>query len=132
MPEGRAESITAVALPAVRLTATADAEAGASITATLTVPTTELISIDTMGGFGGSSSSRSGGVSRDGRFVLMTSSATDLVAGVSGRQVYLRDRWLGTTEVASLQSDGTPIVARRVSRSVNRAMISAGARGRPT
>jgi cysteine-rich repeat protein len=76
----------------------------------LVAPTTELVSSDAMGGFASSgSSSGAGRVSRDGRFVAFTSSATDLVPPVTGRHVFLRDREAGTTEVVTLSNLGAPI-----------------------
>lgn len=47
-------------------------------------------------------------ISADGRFVAFLSSATNLVSGVSGQQIYVRDRQLGLTTVASVSSDGSP------------------------
>src|SRR6185503_18914128 len=47
-------------------------------------------------------------ISSDGRFVTFLSSATNLVSGVSGQQIYIRDRQLGLTTVASVSTDGSP------------------------
>lgn len=49
------------------------------------------------------------GVSYDGRFVAFESAASDLVAGDTngGRDVFLRDRTLGTTRRASIAGNGT-------------------------
>jgi Tol biopolymer transport system component len=45
-------------------------------------------------------------VSADGRFVAFVSQSTNLVTGVSGQQVYLRDRQTGQTTLVSKSSDG--------------------------
>src|SRR6185503_15231773 len=47
-------------------------------------------------------------ISSDGRFVTFLSSATNLVSGVSGQQIYIRDRQLGLTTLASVSTDGSP------------------------
>jgi subtilisin family serine protease len=47
-------------------------------------------------------------ISPDGRYVLFTSSAANLVPGVTGIQTYLHDRQTGSTEVVSVNSSGTP------------------------
>jgi serine protease AprX len=46
--------------------------------------------------------------SRSGRFVVFASSASDLVSGSTGRQVYVRDRQFGTTELVSADNVGRP------------------------
>ena len=45
-------------------------------------------------------------ISADGRFVAFVSQSTNLVTGVSGQQVYLRDRQTGQTTLASSNSSG--------------------------
>jgi len=45
-------------------------------------------------------------ISADGRFVAFVSQSTNLVAGVSGQQVYLRDRQTGQTTLVSKSSSG--------------------------
>ena len=45
-------------------------------------------------------------ISDDGRFVAFVSQSTNLVAGVSGQQVYLRDRQTGQTTLISKSSSG--------------------------
>ena len=45
-------------------------------------------------------------ISADGRFVAFVSQSTNLVAGVSGQQVYLRDRQTGQTTLISKSSSG--------------------------
>ena len=47
-------------------------------------------------------------ISADGRYVKFLSNATNLVSGVTGTQVYLRDRTTGKTILASAALDGTP------------------------
>jgi RHS repeat-associated protein len=47
-------------------------------------------------------------ISANGRYVVFGSDATNLVAGVGGGQVYLRDLLAGTTTVVSVNSTGTP------------------------
>lgn len=71
--------------------------------------TTELVSIASDG------SAANGGsgypsISADGRFVAFTSDATNLTpAGTGGqRQIYVRDRQAGTTELVSVSTSGDP------------------------
>ena len=45
-------------------------------------------------------------ISADGRFVAFVSQSTNLVAGVSGQQVYLRDRQTGQTTLVSRNTAG--------------------------
>ena len=45
-------------------------------------------------------------MSADGRFVTFVSQSTNLVPGVSGQQVYLRDRQIGKTTLVSSSSSG--------------------------
>lgn len=66
---------------------------------------TELASIGTDGS-PANSDCDSSSISMDGRYVAFVSSANNLVAGVSGTQIYVRDRKSGTTEVASTSSSG--------------------------
>jgi Tol biopolymer transport system component len=47
-----------------------------------------------------------GALSADGRYVVFQSSATDLVAGVSGTHVYRHDRTTGTTALVDVASSG--------------------------
>lgn len=47
-------------------------------------------------------------ISADGRFVSFGSNSSDVVAGASNYQVYLRDRLLGTTELVSATDAGVP------------------------
>ena len=47
-------------------------------------------------------------VSADGRFVAFSSSATNLVPGVFGESIFLRDRQSGTTTLVSVNNAGNP------------------------
>jgi Tol biopolymer transport system component len=47
-------------------------------------------------------------ISANGRFVAFQSSATNLVSDIAGSQIYVRDRQLGVTIVASISSSGIP------------------------
>ena len=69
--------------------------------------TTERVSLSSGGGEGNDSSGASA-ITPDGRYVLLTSNATNLVPGDTNlrRDVFLRDRQLGTTERVSLTSSG--------------------------
>ncbi|MBC7334918.1 MAG: PD40 domain-containing protein, partial [Clostridia bacterium] len=57
----------------------------------------------------GNGFSRGSAISADGRYVAFVSSATNLVPGDTNAvsDVFVRDRWLGTTERVSVASDGT-------------------------
>ena len=70
--------------------------------------TTERVSLTTSG-VQADSASGAPSISEDGRFVAFESHATNLVAGdTNGLQdVFVRDRQLGTTELASLDSSGS-------------------------
>ena len=58
----------------------------------------------------GSSFSRWGSITPDGRYVTFTSSASHLVAGDTNglSDIFVRDRQAGVTTIASLASDGSP------------------------
>jgi Tol biopolymer transport system component len=73
----------------------------------LVAGTTERVSVDSSG-FEGNGSSRLGAASADGRYVVFSSAASNLVAGdTNGRDdVFVRDRVLGTTERVSVDSSG--------------------------
>ena len=47
-------------------------------------------------------------ISADGRFVVFSSNPTNLMPGVSGNQIYLRDRNSGQIELVSVGIDGSP------------------------
>ncbi len=70
---------------------------------------TERVSVSSAGAQG-SGPSFFASVSGDGRFVAFGSDAQDLVPGDTNgtRDVFVRDRLLGTTERVSLATDGTP------------------------
>jgi Tol biopolymer transport system component len=67
--------------------------------------TTELVSVSSAGAQG-LSHSRAPSISADGRFIAFTSQSSNLVAGASGGQVFVRDRALGVTSVVSVDSSG--------------------------
>ncbi len=70
--------------------------------------TTEIVSVNGAGQAGNSLSFRPD-ISPDGRFVVYSSSADNLVPGPQfGHQVYLRDRAAGTTERISEDAAGNP------------------------
>lgn len=68
----------------------------------------ERVSVSSAGAEG-NGFSRGSAVSADGRYVAFVSSATNLVPGDTNAvsDVFVRDRWLGTTERVSVSSSGT-------------------------
>jgi Tol biopolymer transport system component len=68
---------------------------------------TELVSLDSSGAQG-KDGSKCGWISADGRYVVLTSSASNLVAGDTNgsTDVFVRDRLSGTTERVSVDSSG--------------------------
>ena len=70
--------------------------------------TTARVSVSSTGGEANSSSYHPA-ISADGRFVAFWSFATNLVPGDTNHRpnVFLRDRWTGTTTLVSVASDGT-------------------------
>ena len=48
-------------------------------------------------------------ISSDGQFIAFVSNATNLVTGVNGQQVYLRDRVAGTTSLISKDNSPSPV-----------------------
>ena len=68
----------------------------------------ERVSVSSAGAEG-NGFSRGSAISADGRYVAFVSSATNLVPGDTNAvsDVFVRDRWLGTTERVSVASDGT-------------------------
>lgn len=69
---------------------------------------TERVSISSSG-TQGNGNSAGGAITPDGRHVVIVSVATNLVAiGTFGTHVFVRDRQMGTTELVSLSSGGTP------------------------
>lgn len=73
-----------------------------------TAGTTELVSLG-LGGAPANGASSLPSPSADGRFVAFVSEADNLVAGDTNgvRDVFVRDRLLGTTELVSVATDGT-------------------------
>jgi len=68
--------------------------------------TTELVSV-AADGTAGNGNSLVPSISGDGRLVAFASSATNLIAGGSSQQqIFIRDRATGTTEIASVASNG--------------------------
>src|SRR6266550_3911259 len=80
--------------------------AAASIANALPGQTTR-VSVDSAG-VAANAGSTNGVLSADGRYVVFQSSATNLVTGVSGTQVYRHDRMSGVTLLVSVASTGTP------------------------
>jgi hypothetical protein len=68
---------------------------------------TELVSVPAGGGTPNGESYWAD-PSDDGQYVLFLSEASNLVLGVSGSQLYIRDRLAGTTELVSRNSSGEP------------------------
>ena len=68
----------------------------------------ELVSATATGGAGGAASHQVGGVSPDGRYVVFSSEAEDLVAGDGNakRDVFVRDRFARTTAALSTTPGG--------------------------
>ena len=70
--------------------------------------TNSLISRDTSGSpNAGNQNSSAPSISSDGRYVAFTSSATNLIAGVSGQQIYLHDRNGPATSLVSRDNTGS-------------------------
>jgi Tol biopolymer transport system component len=69
--------------------------------------TTALVSVN-LNGFGGNGNSTYGGMTPDGRYVVFTSDASDLVAGdtIGYSDVFVRDMLAGTTVLASQSTGG--------------------------
>ncbi|MGA2554969.1 MAG: hypothetical protein ABSG04_01665 [Verrucomicrobiota bacterium] len=69
--------------------------------------TTTLVSVN-LNGFGGNGNSAYGGMSPDGRYVVFTSDASDLVAGDTNgfSDIFVRDMMAGTTVLASVSTGG--------------------------
>ena len=70
---------------------------------------TELVSVDLAGSGSGDGWSSADAVTPNGRFVLFTSKATNLVSTTTAAndQVYVRDRQTGTTTLVSVNAEGT-------------------------
>src|SRR4029077_15943120 len=48
-------------------------------------------------------------ISSDGQFIAFTSTATNLVSGVNGQQIFLRDNIAGTTTLISKDNNSVPL-----------------------
>ena len=70
---------------------------------------TSLVSVNSAGTATGNNSSDLAGISADGRFVLFTSAANNLVSNDTNTvyDIYLRDMQTGTTRLVSINSAGT-------------------------
>jgi Tol biopolymer transport system component len=78
--------------------------------------TNSLISQDNSGSpNAGNQNSSAPSISSDGRYVAFTSSATNLIAGVSGQQIYLHDRNGPTTSLVSRDNSGSLVEANGLS-----------------
>jgi hypothetical protein len=69
--------------------------------------TTERVSISTSGEQGDRDSLKAS-ISQNGRYVAFESTSTNLVSGSTGSQIFIRDRWNGTTQLASITDTGIP------------------------
>lgn len=71
---------------------------------------TSLVSVNQASTSGGNAGTTLPEISADGRFVVFTDGATDLVPGVTSphENVYVRDLQKGTTALVSVNRDGTP------------------------
>ncbi len=68
-------------------------------------------------GITGDGSSSAPAISADGRYVAYASTSTNLVAGVSGTQIYVHDRQTGQTTLVSQDNSVTPVEGNGVSAS---------------
>ncbi len=70
---------------------------------------TTLVSVDSNNVFPGNGASLAASISADGRYVLFTSSASNLVAGDNNKatDVFIRDLQLGTNDLVSINTTGT-------------------------
>ncbi|MEP6890859.1 MAG: putative Ig domain-containing protein, partial [Nitrospirota bacterium] len=75
---------------------------------------TTVVSKSSAGNIGGGTSSAPA-ISADGRYVAFVSTSTNLVAGVSGTQIYAHDRQTGQTTFVSHDNSVTPIEGNGVS-----------------
>ncbi len=72
-----------------------------------TEPQTERVSVSSLG-VEGTSASQSASLSGDGRYVAFSSDAPNLVEGdTNSRDIFVRDRQNGTTDLVSVATDGT-------------------------
>jgi Tol biopolymer transport system component len=77
---------------------------------------TTVVSKSSAGIIGGGTSSAPA-ISADGRYVAFASAPTNLVAGVSGTQIYVHDRQTGQTTLVSHDNSVTPVEGNGVSAS---------------
>jgi Tol biopolymer transport system component len=78
---------------------------------TATAQVTQRVSVSSSGVQGNVYSGANGAsISADGRYVVFASQATDLVAGDTNQvgDIFLRDRFAGTTVLVSIGADGSP------------------------
>ncbi|GMU83729.1 MAG: hypothetical protein AMXMBFR47_35990 [Planctomycetota bacterium] len=83
-----------------------DGPGSAIILHDFTNDTFELVSTGSSGA-AANDASYTPAISSDGRYVAFTSAATNLVAGITGLQVYLKDRQTGAVELISQSTGGT-------------------------
>ena len=69
---------------------------------------TTLVSLNSSGATSNGLNNSAPAISSDGQFIAFVSNATNLVPGVSGQQIYLRDRVAGTTILISKNNNPTP------------------------
>ena len=77
---------------------------------------TTVVSKSSAGTVGGGTSSAPA-ISADGRYVAFASASTNLVAGVSGTQIYVHDRQTDQTTLVSHDNSVTPVAGNGVSAS---------------
>lgn len=70
---------------------------------------TTLVSLNSSGATSDGLDNNAPTISSDGQFIAFVSNATNLVTGVSGQQIYLRDRVAGTTTLISKNNNPTPV-----------------------
>jgi len=90
-----------------------------------------LVSMDSFGNAGTGGASSAASVSADGRFVAFVSTATNLVPGVSGQQIYLHDTQPlpnGRTTLVSQDGSGNPANAGLFGTSNTAPRVSANGR----
>src|SRR5947207_13127077 len=92
--------------------------AAASIANALPAQTTR-VSVDSAG-VAANAGSTNGVLSADGRYVVFQSSATNLVTGASGTQLYRHDRMSGVTLLERVASTGTLVLNVRREPCVSR------------
>jgi Tol biopolymer transport system component len=103
--------------------------AGLLLCAPLSAQVTQRVSVDSAGAEG-NAESESPAISQNGRFVVFSSFASNLVAGDTNNSydVFVRDRWTGTTERVSVSSSG--VEGNADSGGSNAPVVSISADGR--